>query len=44
LKSSFIRKVGQARMLQAGVFGARDADHAWQVFQSEVLEKLEWTD
>jgi len=44
LKSSFIRRVGQARMLQAGVFGARDADHAWQVFQSEVLEKLEWRD
>lgn len=44
LKSSFIRRVGQARMLQAGVFGARDVDHAWQVFQSEVLEKLEWRD
>jgi hypothetical protein len=42
LKSSFIRHAGAARVLQGGVSGARDADHAWQVFQSDVLEKLEW--
>jgi hypothetical protein len=42
LKSSFIRHAGAARVLQGGVSGARDADHAWQVFESEVLEKLEW--
>jgi hypothetical protein len=42
LKSSFIRHAGAARVLQGGVSGARDADHAWQVFQSEVLRKLEW--
>jgi hypothetical protein len=42
LKSSSIRHAGAARVLQGGVSGARDADHAWQVFQSEVLQKLEW--
>lgn len=42
LKSSFIRHAGAARVLQGGVTGIRDADHAWQVFQSEVLRKLEW--
>ena len=42
LMNSSIRHSGALRVLQAGVFGPRDADHAWQVFQSEVLDKLEW--
>jgi hypothetical protein len=42
IQRSFVRHIGAARVLQAGVFGARDADHAWEVFQTEVLEKLEW--
>jgi hypothetical protein len=42
LMNSFIRHSGALRVLQAGVFGPRDADHAWQVFQSEVLDTLVW--
>lgn len=40
--NSFIRHIGALRVLQAGVTNVRDADHAWQTFQSEVLEKLVW--
>jgi hypothetical protein len=42
LLNSFTRHAGALRVLQAGVVDARDDDHAWQVFQTEVLEKLVW--
>jgi hypothetical protein len=42
LQNSFLRHTGAARVLQAGVFGARDADHAWQIFREQVLDQLEW--
>lgn len=42
LRNSFLRHQGAARVLQAGIFDARDADHAWQTFQTEVLQQLEW--
>ena len=42
LRRSFIRHCGAARVLEAGIFGAESEDEAWGLFQSEVLEKLEW--
>ena len=42
LRNSFIRHVGELRVLQAGVFNARNSDQAWQAFQSQVLDQLEW--
>ncbi len=42
LKNSFIRHLGAARVLEAGVFAACDADHAWQVFCTQVLDQLQW--
>jgi hypothetical protein len=43
LQDSLRRRIGAARMLQAGVFDAHDADHAWQIFRTEVLDQLKWT-
>ena len=42
LQNSFTRHRGSARVLQAGVFDAQDADHAWQIFRTEVLDQLKW--
>lgn len=42
LRNSFLRHTGAARVVQAGVFDARDADHAWQTFRTQVLDHLEW--
>jgi hypothetical protein len=42
LANSFIRHAGATRVLQVVVSDGKDIDHAWQVAQSEVLEKLEW--
>jgi hypothetical protein len=42
LRRSFVRHTGAARILQAGVFDARDGEHAWQVFREQVLEQLAW--
>jgi hypothetical protein len=42
LQRSFIRHRGAARVLQAGVFGAEDEEEAWEIFQREVLAKLDW--
>jgi hypothetical protein len=42
LRRSFLRHRGAGRVLEAGVFGAASEDEAWDLFQSEVLEKLEW--
>lgn len=42
LKDSFLRNAGAARVLQAGVFDARDPDHAWQSFRTQVLDHLKW--
>jgi hypothetical protein len=41
-KNSLLRHQGAARVLQAGVFDARDADHAWQSLREQVLDHLEW--
>lgn len=43
LRSSFIRHRGAARVLEAGIFGAASEDEAWNLFQREVLDKLEWS-
>lgn len=42
LQNSFLRHQGAARVLQAGVFNAQDADHAWQTFRTQVLDHLKW--
>ena len=42
LESNFLRHIGAARVLQGAISGARDSDHAWQLFTTEVLDKLEW--
>lgn len=42
LERSFIRHRGSARVLQAGVFGAADADEAWRIVQAELLAGLDW--
>jgi hypothetical protein len=42
LRRSFIRHTGAARILQAGVFGAKDAESAWQSFREQVLDQLTW--
>ena len=39
---SFLRHLGQARVLEAGIFGTTSEDEAWALFQREVLAKLEW--
>lgn len=43
LQLAFVRRKDSARVLQAGVFDAKDADEAWKVFQSEVLTGLVWS-
>lgn len=42
LRRSFIRHTGAARILQAGIFDAKDSDHAWQTFREQVLDHLVW--
>lgn len=42
LQKAFRRNSGAGRVLEAGVFGARDEDHAWAIFQSEILKNLTW--
>ena len=42
LKNSFHRQPRAARVLQAGVFHAQNADLAWQSFRTLVLDHLEW--
>ena len=44
LTSAFKRGRGPARVLQAGITGAVDESHAWQIFQSQVLSQLAWSD
>ena len=44
IKNSFVRHRGAARIVEAGVFDARDADHAWQTFREQALDQLVWTD
>lgn len=39
---SFRRASGEGRVLMAGVFGAGDENHAWEIFQKEILESLRW--
>jgi hypothetical protein len=41
--NAFFRHQGAARVLQAGVFDAQNADQAWQVFRTQVLDQLRWT-
>lgn len=42
LRRSFLRHRGAARLVHAGVFDARDPDHAWQVLRTTVLDRLVW--
>ena len=42
LRRSFIRYSGAARVIQAGIFGAASENEAYDLFQHEVLDKLEW--
>ena len=42
IQRSFLRHRGPARLVHAGVYDARDPDHAWEVFRETVLEKLVW--
>ena len=43
LRCSFLRRRGEARVLEAGFFGAASEDEAWGLFEREVLDKLEWS-
>lgn len=43
LKNSFERGGGAARVIECGITGARDEPHAWQVFQSQILQQLAWS-
>jgi hypothetical protein len=40
--NAFLRHLGAARVLQAGIFNAPTADLAWQTFQQQVLDHLQW--
>jgi hypothetical protein len=40
---SFTRGRGAARVIEVGITGAKDESQAWQIFQSEVLGKIDWT-
>jgi hypothetical protein len=40
--NALLRHQGAARVLQAGVFDAQNADHAWQTFRTQVLDRLQW--
>lgn len=42
IKNSFVRHSGAARLVEAAVFDARDADHAWQTFRDQVLDQITW--
>ena len=42
LSNALHRHSGAVRVLQAGVFDAQNADHAWQTFRSQVLDQLKW--
>ena len=42
-KNAITRGGGAARVLECGITGARDEDHAWQIFQNQVLQQLTWT-
>jgi hypothetical protein len=44
LKNSFFRRRGAARILEAGVYDARDPDHAWSTFRELVLDQILWSD
>jgi len=42
LRRAFIRHCGAARVLEAGISGVENENEAWDLFQREVLDKLEW--
>ena len=42
IKNSFVRHCGAARIVEAAVFNAHDAENAWQTFQKQVLDQLTW--
>ena len=42
LKLAFVRRKDAARVLQIGVYSAKDADDAWETIRSEVLAHLTW--
>ena len=42
IKNSFVRHRGAARILETAVFGARDNNHAWQLFTTQILDHLAW--
>jgi hypothetical protein len=42
LQRSFFRHRGAARVLQVGVSGTESEAEAWETFQREVLDRLEW--
>lgn len=43
LKLSFTRGRGVARLIECGITGAKDETQAWQIFHSEVLGNLAWS-
>ena len=43
LRRTMVRHLSEARVLEAGIFGAASEDEAWCLFEREVLEKLEWS-
>lgn len=44
LRGSYVRHVGQARVLQGGIFGSSDENEAWLFFQDNVLSQVRWSD
>lgn len=43
LKYAFDRGRGAARIIDCGIFGAQDESHAWQIFQTQVVQHLAWS-
>jgi hypothetical protein len=39
-----VRQVGQARVLESGIFGSGGDQEAWTIFHDEVLSQVRWSD
>jgi hypothetical protein len=42
-KNAFDHGRGAARVIECGVSGAQNEAHAWQIFQTQVLQQLSWS-
>jgi len=44
LHRCLFRHLGEARVLEVGIFGAASEDESWALFRHDVLDKLQWSD